>query len=345
MRRTIALVLVALLGLGAALGLANPATASAADNLSSPNRVYFPQTGHTLSYGFLQYWHDNGGITVFGYPITEELQESGLTVQYFERARFEYHPENQEPYRVLLGLLGTDAVEKLTSSPLNATTVAPKADQVYFQETGHSLSFAFKDFWQANGGLAIFGYPISEELSEGGLTVQYFERARFEYHAEIQPPDQVLLTQLGRLAAEAKGVDLSPVPQPDGAQTYSPSLFPKWIEVDLTNQILYAHEGGARVFTTLISSGLAWHPTPTGTFYVERKLISDLMAGGSGADAYYLPGVPYVMYFIGGYSIHGTYWHNNFGHPMSHGCVNAPTPAAQWLYNWAPMGTPVVIHY
>ena len=76
-------------------------------------------------------------------------------------------------------------------------------------------------------------------------------------------------------------------------------------------------------------------------FHVYEKLPSDLMTG----PGYYLPNVPYVMYFTSeGYAIRGTYWHHNFGRPMSHGCVNLPTPAAQWMYNSAPMGTTVWIH-
>jgi lipoprotein-anchoring transpeptidase ErfK/SrfK len=89
-------------------------------------------------------------------------------------------------------------------------------------------------------------------------------------------------------------------------------------------------------------------PTPVGTFSVFTKLVADDMRGGSYAtgDAYFLPKVPYVMYFAaGGYAIHGTYWHNNFGRRMSHGCVNANKAAAAWLYNWAPVGTPVKVHY
>jgi lipoprotein-anchoring transpeptidase ErfK/SrfK len=69
------------------------------------------------------------------------------------------------------------------------------------------------------------------------------------------------------------------------------------------------------------------------------------MSGGSGADYYYLPNVPHVMYFYGGYGLHGTYWHNNFGTPMSHGCVNLSQTDAEWLYNWASVGTKVVTHY
>lgn len=125
-----------------------------------------------------------------------------------------------------------------------------------------------------------------------------------------------------------------------------PPLAGKWIEVNLAAQRLTAYEGDWPVMSTLISSGLPRTPTPRGTFEIFTKLRYDDMRGGSVAagDYYYLPKVPYVLYFAaGGYALHGTYWHNNFGRPMSHGCVNLTTRDAEWLFNWAPMGTKVVI--
>jgi LysM repeat protein len=119
----------------------------------------------------------------------------------------------------------------------------------------------------------------------------------------------------------------------------------RWIDVDLTHQTLTAFEGQGPVYRTRVSSGLPQYPTVVGTFQIYVKYESADMEGGSGADAYYLPAVPYVMYFHGNYGLHGTYWHNNFGRPMSHGCVNLSTPDAQWLFNWASIGTRVVTHY
>ena len=115
----------------------------------------------------------------------------------------------------------------------------------------------------------------------------------------------------------------------------------RWIDVNLSAQRVTAYEGNTAVRSTLASTGLARTPTPTGRFRIYVKYASSLMSG----PGYYLPNVPYAMYFYKGYSIHGTYWHSNFGHPMSHGCVNLPTSEAQWLYNWAAVGTLVNVHY
>jgi lipoprotein-anchoring transpeptidase ErfK/SrfK len=94
------------------------------------------------------------------------------------------------------------------------------------------------------------------------------------------------------------------------------------------------------VLTAVVSTGTRYYPTVTGRFKVYAKYRSTPMSG----PGYYLPGVPYTMYFYRGYAIHGTYWHNNFGRPMSHGCVNMKTPEARWLFKWAPKGTLVVVH-
>ncbi|MCX6019497.1 MAG: L,D-transpeptidase [Chloroflexi bacterium] len=114
----------------------------------------------------------------------------------------------------------------------------------------------------------------------------------------------------------------------------------KWIEVRLASQRLIAWQNGRVVMTTLISSGLPRTPTVRGSFRIQRRYRRVRMRG----PGYNLPNVPYAMFFYGGYALHGTYWHNNFGRPMSHGCVNLPTSKAAWLYNWASIGTLVVIH-
>jgi lipoprotein-anchoring transpeptidase ErfK/SrfK len=108
----------------------------------------------------------------------------------------------------------------------------------------------------------------------------------------------------------------------------------KHIYVDLSAQTLYAYEGNTQIMQTLISSG-KWGPTPIGNFHIWEKLRATRMAGGEGADAYDLPNVPWTMYFYSDFALHGAYWHDNFGHAMSHGCVNMRDVDAEALYNWA----------
>lgn len=119
----------------------------------------------------------------------------------------------------------------------------------------------------------------------------------------------------------------------------------KWIDIDLSEQKLFMHEGDNIVGTFLVSTG-KWAPTPTGQWPIWTKLRYTRMSGGSQAlGTYYnLPNVPYTMYFNQGYGIHGAYWHNNFGQPMSHGCVNMRPEEAGIVFNWANVGTPVTVH-
>jgi hypothetical protein len=171
--------------------------------------TFFAETGHTLSGAFRTYWQTNGGLAIFGLPLTEEFVETNpddnkpYTVQYFERARFEYHPENAAPYTVLLGRLGLrQHAQDAPATPLLGAS--------YFPETGHNLGGSFRTYWQANGGLAVFGLPTTEEFTETGsdgkpYTVQYFERNRFEFHPENAPPYDVLLGLLGRQELVSKG--------------------------------------------------------------------------------------------------------------------------------------------
>ena len=114
----------------------------------------------------------------------------------------------------------------------------------------------------------------------------------------------------------------------------------RWIDIDLSQQMVYAYEGSSLVNSFIVSTGTYLHPTVTGQYHIYVKYRYADMSG----PGYYLPDVPYVMYFYRGYGIHGTYWHNNFGTPMSHGCVNFRTDEAAWIYDWASVGTLVNIH-
>jgi len=115
----------------------------------------------------------------------------------------------------------------------------------------------------------------------------------------------------------------------------------RWIDVNLSNQTLEAYEGSVLVRSFVISSGRPATPTVTGTFKIWIKVRMQDMSG----PGYYIRDVPWVMYFYGDYGIHGTWWHNNFGTPMSAGCVNMSTEDARWMFNWASVGTVVQVHY
>jgi len=183
-------------------------------------RACFPATGKCIVGPFLDYWRAHGGLAINGYPLGDEqieILEDGqaYTVQYFERSRLEHHPEIGDPqYRILLGqfgrrMLGVAYGEYVSYAGYRQAIApaAPLAAARYFPETGHNLGGRFRAYWEANGGLAQFGLPLTEERFDGlGTTpgvsccqTQYFERARFEYHPEnAGTPYEVLLGQFGR---------------------------------------------------------------------------------------------------------------------------------------------------
>ncbi len=173
---------------------------------------FFPQTGKTVRGIFLDYWNTHGGLAQQGYPISDmfgevsDLNGQVYTVQYFERAVFEYHPENAPPNDVLLSLLGYYTYKQKYPGPEGAPyqNNSPPAGAMLFPETGKWIAGGFLDYWKSHGGLAQQGYPISNEFEEKSATdgkvysVQYFQRAVFEYHPEYKgTPNEVLLSLLG----------------------------------------------------------------------------------------------------------------------------------------------------
>jgi hypothetical protein len=180
------------------------------------NSRTFPETGKTVSGKFLQYWDGHGGLAQQGFPITEEIQETSATdgkiytVQYFERAVFEYHPENPAPNDVLLQLLGVFLYQQKYPEGAPNETPNEEPGSRLFNETQQRLGGIFLQYWTTHGGLAQQGLPISDEFEEksdlDGKTyrVQYFERAVFEYHPENPAPYNVLLSQLGTFRNGAK---------------------------------------------------------------------------------------------------------------------------------------------
>jgi lipoprotein-anchoring transpeptidase ErfK/SrfK len=188
----------------------------------------------------------------------------------------------------------------------------------------------------ASGGVHVVrpGENLSSIAARYGSTVSALASAN-----GIANPNHIYVGQR-LLISSGGGSAAQPAPsQPAPSQPAASSG--RWIDISLSSQTLTAYEGSTPVFSTLVSTGLAF-PTPVGTYSILYHVQSQRMTG----PGYDLPNVPWVMYFTNrGHAIHGAYWHNNFGQPMSHGCVNMRPDEAQWLYNFAPNGATVVVHY
>jgi len=258
---------------------------------------------------FQRFYDANGGLEIFGMPLSDEFVADGLRVQYFERARMEWHPEfSGSENEILLGPLGR-ALTIGRTFPQSG----PRLGQTYFQQTGYNLGGGFAAFWFAHNGLQLFGYPLSDELQErsaadGQLyTVQYFERARMEWHPER---GGVLLDRLGshyyvpaissQSTGPATGVALSSYEQRvrdrlmgarADASIAAPQLDPALVTLarersaDMANRGYFGHTTpeGATVFTLLNTAGVQWAYAGE---ILSRNNYADGQSAGVAGDAY-----------------------------------------------------------
>jgi len=202
----------------------------AASTQAQTDQRCFPETGQCIADSIRAYWERNGGLAVFGFPITaqaaETVEGAPLQVQWFERDRLEIQPNGH----VTAGRLGVERLEQMVT-PWQQGPAAPAGPScTAFPETGHQVCGAFAAYWRANGELERFGFPVTGEFTaelEGKpYTVQYFERRRFELHPEIGP-NVVLLGLLGREVLNVRQgqppVTQPPAPQPPAPQPPAPS--------------------------------------------------------------------------------------------------------------------------
>jgi hypothetical protein len=161
------------------------------------DRRWFHETGHGVRQPFIDYFNRTGGVAQHGYPITDDYvdPQTGLLVQYFEKSRLEWHPGNPEPYRVQLGLLSEELGKRQAPPTLSGLVNDPNCR--FFDATGHIVCHAFLEYFDRNGGLDRFGYPITGFIIENERTVQYFQRARMEWHPDQPRGHQVQLAPLG----------------------------------------------------------------------------------------------------------------------------------------------------
>lgn len=368
----------ALVLMSMAPGLATTASAE----WSAPRTVYFEETGHTLDQFFLDFWRNNNGAANYGLPISPEIElENGHVVQYLQFARFEYWPEGDaNGNQFVLGKVGEDLRPTVLQRSMIASTantgnipvvtdlmkawmpvapdspVAQDTNATYVEATGHTVFGGFRDFWWSTGDVSYLGNPLTQEYKIGNTSYQVFEFGQLKWTAE----DGVQLVPVGEVLANKYNVKTDKVAQGD-IPTYDESLFVKpgptygeyvagggevWVDINLSYQYMTIYQGNNILLELYISTGTPGWETPTGTYYINRMLVSDDMAGSVSGTTWFVPAVPHAMYFTNeGHAIHGTYWHNNFGVPMSHGCVNMPEWAAAYLYSIAYVGVRLEIHY
>jgi hypothetical protein len=368
-------------------------------------QVYIPQTQHTVRGYMLDTWRAQGASSVYGNPVSEPFgAKTGYYSQAFEGAIFQFRPEYlwTETPSMTLEPIGRELLQSRTGQVRRdgkrqggggdrrasafrsygagsgvANRAAAEGGQ-FNATTGQSISGSFLDWYAGHDGDWFLGAPLSQPVAERGAVVQYFEGAVL-----IRSKDgSVRVAPVVRERSRTLGVRTAPVAQ-NGLPEYSETLLwltenpnplgdpyasgRKWIEISISQQTLWAYQGGTVISSSLVSTGLDPNTTQTGLFHVRYKLETQDMAGTvnedgevvalgqdaaeaaengeSDEEAYTVEDVPHVMYFnLEAEALHGAYWHNNFGTKMSHGCVNLPLNFATWLYGWAPLGTEVWVH-
>ena len=215
--------------------------------------------------------------------------------------------------------LAPDVGAPSTVAPVTPVAAAPAAQIVstYTVKAGEDLAAIARRFGLSWTELAAANNIADPNLIYAGMVLK------------IPAPNTTVVSA----SNGGSGSDIAPGPlsvDPNDA---------KQIVVVLHEERFYAYENGVLVRDVLVSTGLPMTPTVTGTYHIYVKYAAQLMVGPD----YYLPNVPWISYFYEGYALHGTYWHHNWGHPMSHGCVNMPTDEAKWVYDWAPVGTTVTV--
>jgi Tol biopolymer transport system component len=252
-----------LFGIVLFLGMFLPLTATPVPTQAQSGERCFPETGLCVSGRLLQYWEQNGGLPVFGLPITPQREETigdwTGQVQWFERNRLELHPENAPPYDVLLGRLGAEFVADSGGIPPRQE---PREICQYFDQTGFNVCGSFLAYWSASGldlgepgistaeSLALFGLPLTGEfeatLADGTTRiVQWFERARFELHPENDPPYDVLLTRLGaEVVGEPQAQPGTPT-EPAGGNNRNRIVYTASTEVGILGDIYTINPDGS----------------------------------------------------------------------------------------------------
>ncbi|MFN8378504.1 MAG: LysM peptidoglycan-binding domain-containing protein [Anaerolineae bacterium] len=221
---------------------------------------------------------------------------------------------------IILGSTNTTSAETAPASVPTAIALAPQAAALAASSSGTSVQYTVQP-----------GEYLSNIANRFGVSWTAIAQANNIYDPNTVFAGQTLTIPNPTYSGDSYGIT------PVYAAPAPPTGVGREIVVDLSDSRVYAYENGVLVHTVLGSTGLPATPTVQGDFRIQRKYVAQTMSG----PGYYLPDVPYVLYFYAGYALHGTYWHSNWGNPMSHGCVNLPTPEAEWFYSWADVGTPV----
>lgn len=335
-------------------------TQSTTPNLTNPTRVFFQDQGFFVADQMLKYWRGNGRLDRIGAPAARLAQTvDGQIIQFFDKVAIAIYPElagtqwEIRPYQIGRVWFDLQPADFRNSGPYaKVSPLANTQSRQYFPETGHVVQQGFLTLFRNTGEVFWWGFPLSEEypvtLNGKAYRTQLFERGRMLWEQETNK--SLVDPTFGKEMAQIMG---APIVQeqnvgPNRAANYNEVIWEHWVDVNLSTFTAKFMEGDVVVRSNLIISGKPGHETPTGTYYIFRRVANERMKGGSiGSEDYYdLDNVLFTQYFTGeGHALHYAWWRSSFGYQASHGCVNMDYDTSLFAWNWMDVGGRVYIHY
>ena len=347
------------MGATGALGLGNlpfliaPIAAAESDlrpitDLEPLATVYDDVSGHHITGKILDHWLQHGRIRVFGHPISEPLITDGRTMQFFESGVLSEDPDTRDPSGVSAMNLGQTWWDA-NSEAFDISSVDARSSY-WMRWTGRGVNPEFWVKYLNEGAAFSWGYPITWGQVVDDQLTQVYQKTRF-----IMTADGPVLDPLGRWLAKLWSIDTTPVGRLPGivpyrADRFAPDYGPleeRRVDINLTEQIARFYAGDQMVYPALISSGRHPNYTWQGTFNIFSRIIDERMTGGTEEEGnqYDTWNVYYTQYFTRSWiALHYAYWHDEFGVPQSHGCVNMRLDDSRWAWFFCGVGTQVTVH-
>ncbi len=327
-----------------------PAGAKEAVPQEQETIVYVPQTGHNLSGSILDHWNRYGAESTFGWPISEPQPRGPQTVQFFEFGALTTDLGAPELTKVRSLAAGSDWLNRRGVELSSLARDFSEALIPWQPEVG--MHPTFFDWHRDTGGVFAWGDPVDWAYRLDEFTIlQPFQKAVAVAKAG-QSPEPL---PIGRFLAAAHGVATPGVAPLKGARLYDPAEFRpsmgpvagRWVDVDLTSQLVTLHSAEGAQYQFPTSSGKDAFETPPGTFIVNRKVRSERMSGLWGTQEFYdISNVYNTIYFTWeGHAFHYAYWHDDFGTRRSHGCLNLRLPDSDFTFDFCQVGTRIEIHH